>query len=98
MKALLSLFLIVSFLLGTIVSRAEHPQSTTEEQQSYCYKPGKPLMFASSDYKARYEQDMLEYKNCHQGFLEMQARVTHMRHESEKHTQLLREQFLNKHY
>ena len=103
MKAPLSLFLIIFFAMVSLVSLAGHPdqadvESASEKVQSYCYRPGKPLFFATSDTKARYHEDLREYENCRQGFLEMQAHVTHMRHESEKNARQVRENFYNKHF
>lgn len=90
MKAMLSLLLILFFTTMSVLSQAD--------EQDFCYKPSKPLFFASSEYKKRYAEDVKEYQRCRQSFIEMQARVASMKKESEKNAQLIQDNFIIRHY
>ena len=94
MKAMLSFFVVLLISISSVVQA----KVQAGEEMDYCYKPSKPLFFATSEYKNRYAEDMKEYQRCRKGFLEMQARVTAMEEESEKNAKKMRESFVNRHY
>lgn len=94
MKAMLSLFLILFFTTMSAISQADNQA----DAQDYCYKPSKPLFFATVEYKKRYAEDVEEHQRCRKGFIEMQARVASMKKESEKNAQLIQDKFIIRHY
>ncbi len=94
MKAMLSLLLILFFTTISVLSQA----NSQADEQDFCYKPSKPLFFASSEYKKHYAEDVKEYQRCRQSFIEMQARVASMKKESEKNAQLIQDNFIIRHY
>ena len=95
MKAALSFFLTIFVAILSLVS---HADSQTDDAMDYCYKPSKPLILASAEYKNRYAEDVKEYQRCRKGFIEMQARVASLREESEKNARDIRESFVIRHY
>ncbi len=94
MKAMLSLLLILFFATISVVSAND---DQTDDKMDYCYKPSKPLFFATAEYKHRYADDVKEYDRCRQGFFEMQARVNAMKEESEKNAKKIQESFVIRH-
>lgn len=97
MKAMLSLCFILFFTTLSSFGFADGSLSLAEEKTDavwdFCYKPSKPLILASSDYKKRYAEDIKEYQRCRQSFLDMQARVASMKEESEKNAKKIIERF-----
>ena len=94
MKAMLSFFLILFFTTMSVLSQADSQAGV----QDYCYKPSKPLFFATAEYKRRYAEDVEEHQRCQKGFIEMQARVASMKKESEKNAQRIQDNFIIRHY
>jgi hypothetical protein len=94
------LLLIFTALIFPIASFANDQNNITlnHEVQDYCYKPSKPLFFATEKYKRVYAEDLNEYRHCRQGYIEMQERVALMKAESEKNAKLIRNSFINTHY
>lgn len=61
----------------------------------YCFKPEKPLFFASSHYKNRYDEDLQAYNHCLKDFNDMQARLTKMQEESIANSMIILNEFVN---
>lgn len=78
-------FLILFFTTASFSSFAEAVVSSeTVVPVDYCYKPDKPLFFATQHYKNRYADDIAEYGRCQKSFIEMKKHVANMQKESEK--------------
>lgn len=79
MKMVMILCLLLFFMGLTVLSHAD-----TYEPIAHCYKPSKPLMFASSHYKNRYTQDVEVYRICLKTFIEHQENAAKMHQEAAK--------------
>ncbi len=77
MKIALFIFSML-FFMGLCVSS----QADTYEPVSHCYKPSKPLMFATRYYKDRYTRDVEEYQSCLKTFIEHQEYAAKMHKEA----------------
>lgn len=87
-----SFFFLILFFSGlSAFSYAED----TSIPVDYCYKPDKPLFFATQYYKNRYADDVEQYKSCVKSFIEMQNRVAKMQQESEKNSLTTWNNFIN---
>ncbi|RKZ92762.1 MAG: hypothetical protein DRQ43_08755 [Gammaproteobacteria bacterium] len=65
------IILLISLQMG--ISLSSH--ADLYEPIPQCYQPTKPLWFATSYYKQRYEQDIDDYKNCMTTFIKKQKRA-----------------------
>ena len=54
-------------------------RSSINENYNYCYKPTKPLLFASGKSKQMYADDLQEYQRCKKNFDQMQADISKMK-------------------
>ena len=73
-----SFFFLALFLLG--LSASSH--ADTYEPVPHCYKPSKPLFFASRHYKDRYRIDVEEYQSCLKKFIQHQELAAKMHTEA----------------
>lgn len=73
MKSSLLFFLLISFLGLSFSTYAD-----TYEPVVHCYKPSKPLFFATQKYKDRYSQDVEKYQNCLKIFILRQQQAVEM--------------------
>ena len=91
MKAVTSLFLTLIFISvffsGTVNAMDDVP--------NYCYKPSKPLFFATAQSNNRYNEDLQEYQYCQKRFAEMRVREAELKKESERNSQVILETFMN---
>lgn len=86
-------FLFLFSMLSSLSLCAQANTSDTTDLADYCYKPSKPLFFATMHYKKRYAEDVEEYQRCRQHFLEMQEDLAEMKTESEKNSQKIWDNF-----
>ncbi|WP_198265328.1 hypothetical protein [sulfur-oxidizing endosymbiont of Gigantopelta aegis] len=99
MKAMLSTITIFLLVLPALSFANDQVDiATTSEIQDYCYKPSKPLFFATNEYKRIYAEDVSEYKRCRQGYIEMKQRVALMKAEADKNAKLIHKRFINSHH
>jgi hypothetical protein len=77
-------YYLVSFLLILSFSVQADTQKLTVQEYDYCYKPSKPLFLAGKQYKNRYVEDMKEYQQCRQRFIEMQQWAQSIEKESKE--------------
>jgi len=73
-----SFFFLTLFLIG--LSALSH--ADTYEPVAHCYKPSKPLFFASRQYKDRYRDDVQEYHSCLNTFIKHQELAAKMHTEA----------------
>ncbi len=79
------IFIVVSFS-GLVNAEDDVP--------NYCYKPSKPLFFATAQSNERYNEDLQEYQRCQKRFAEMRVREAELKKESERNSQIILETFM----
>lgn len=69
-----------------LISASLHAEDEDEDIVivDYCYNPGKPLLFSTSNYKKLYDEDMKEYEKCRKLFIEMVKHVNKMQKKHEE--------------
>ena len=80
----MKLVLFVIMLLSATMAQANRFPA-----EPACFKPNKPLFFSPQSYTLRYQQDVVEYKDCIQRFIQEQRQAMKLHQESIRHAEQL---------
>ena len=98
MRTGLLYLLILLFPALAFSGQAEQSESNHVElngsHADYCYKPGKPLLFAKRYHKERYKEDVREYQRCVKSFNLFQENLAKMQNESARNAQKILDKFV----
>ena len=91
MKAVTSTCLAIIFIVVSFSGLV----NAEDDVPNYCYKPSKPLFFATAQSNERYNEDLQEYQHCQKRYAEMRVREAELEKESERNSQIILETFMN---
>jgi len=91
MKAVTSLFLALIFIVVPFAGLV----NAMDEVPNYCYKPSKPLFFATAMSNKRYKEDLQEYQHCQKHYAEMRVHEAELKKEAERNSQVIFETFMD---
>ena len=90
MKAVTSTCLAIIFIVVSFSGLV----NAEDDVPNYCYKPSKPLFFATAQSNERYNEDLQEYQHCQKRYAEMRVREAELKKEFERKNQVILETFM----